>query len=350
MAARPLLKSGLRKTIGSGYNTRVWDELWLPSFPPRAPTGIKPIQRPNLLVYELIDRSTKTWNLELLKSLFLSEEIPLIMSMKISRSFKVDSYCWIHSKSGIYSVKTGYDEKCRQDQTHPEELCSEPSTTLLKQQVWRIKTVPKIQHFMWQAISDCLPVCSRLVDRHCHHSRTCPRCGQEDETVNHLLFECPMTLQIWEQAQLPVLPGEFPCPSLYSNFDCILYRVHKRNGADTNLNRIPWILWLIWKSRNDKVFNDKETLPSDVILSATTEAESWRLAQIASEVLEDASSIGAPEPLVLPSQRPFCRFDASWKEDDARVLHFAVGHEILATPRSRLDDVRIRLLATGATN
>ncbi|KAG2265006.1 hypothetical protein Bca52824_072085 [Brassica carinata] len=56
----------------------------------------------------------------------------------------------------------------------------------------------------------------------------------------------------------------------------------------------------------------------EVIQSATSEAESWRLAQITPEVTEENGNIPTPELLYRPPQRPFCRFDASWKGDDAR--------------------------------
>lgn len=146
MAAKPLLKSCLRKSIGSGYNTRVWDELWIPTTPLRLPSGIKPIQKPNMFVYELIDRNSKSWNIDLLKTIFASEDIPLITSLRISRSFRVDSFCWVHTKSGIYSVITGYDEMRRLVNEQPGELCNAPSISSLTQQVWKVKTVPKIRH------------------------------------------------------------------------------------------------------------------------------------------------------------------------------------------------------------
>nr|VDD38065.1 unnamed protein product [Brassica oleracea] len=56
----------------------------------------------------------------------------------------------------------------------------------------------------------------------------------------------------------------------------------------------------------------------EVIQSATSEAESWRLAQINPEVTEENTNTPLPELLYRPPQRPFCRFDASWKRDDTR--------------------------------
>ena len=318
MAAKPLLKSGLRKSIGSGYNTRVWDEPWIPSTPPRPPTGVAPIQKPNLLVYELIDRETKSWNVEALKAVIAPEDIPLISSLRISRSFKVDSFCWIHTKSGAYSVKTGYDEICRSENEQNTELCIEPSVTSLINQVWATNTARKIKHFMWQALSNCVSVCSRLTDRHCHSDRSCQRCGHDDETVNHMLFECPPATQTWALALHLSLQGEFPSPSIYSNFDYLLNRIKKQDMPDDVLARIPWIIWFMWKSRNGKVFECKDLTPLEILQSATSEADSWSMAHVTPERREEEDGTPLPATQDSPSMRPFCRFDASWKDDDAR--------------------------------
>lgn len=194
-----------------------------------------------------------------------------------------------------------------------------------------------------------------------------------------MLFECPLATQTWTLAQLPFHPGEFPSSSVDNNFDCLLNRVHKRNGSEDSLARIPWILWFLWKARNEKVFNNKEISPLEVLQSATSEASSWRLAQIIPNVSEENENMNMPELPDKPPQRPLCRFDASWKEmltsvvdswlrmrmwiqcsvhslvtefcsPTRRVQHFVVGHEILANSRSRLDGFWIRLLAAGKAN
>ncbi|KAG2267063.1 hypothetical protein Bca52824_074142 [Brassica carinata] len=176
---------------------------------------------------------------------------------------------------------------CRLVNEQARELWTEPSISSLTQQVWKVKTVPKIRHFMWQSLSNCIPVCSRLADRHCHPVRTCQRCGHDDETVNHLLFECPLATQTWTLAQLPFHPGEFQSSSIYSNFDCLLNRVHKQNGSEDSLG-------------------------------PTSEKSNWRLVQIIPDVSEESDNMDMPELPVRPPRRPLCRFDASWKEDDAR--------------------------------
>lgn len=189
MAAQSLLKAGLRKTIGSGTETKVWQHPWLPSSSPRPPRSLIPDIDPDLKVNNLLLPNSRTWNLAVLQNLVVPEDVPLICSIRPRARNLHDGFCWCYTISGAYSVKSGHElaMKLKQD----TEATAEPSTKWLKTKVWKVKTSSKIKHFLWQSLSDCLPVCDRLVERHCGRDRSCPRCGANRETTNHLLFECP---------------------------------------------------------------------------------------------------------------------------------------------------------------
>ncbi|KAG2265163.1 hypothetical protein Bca52824_072242 [Brassica carinata] len=108
----------------------------------------------------------------------------------------------------------------------------------------KLKKTRKIKHFLWQALSDCLATCSRLVDRHCGTERLFRRCGTEEETINHCLFLCPPALQTWALSDISSSPGSFPSKSLVENFVYLLLRA-KNLGTPTNvLARFPWIISL----------------------------------------------------------------------------------------------------------
>lgn len=191
MADQPLLSAGLRKTIGMGQSTLVWADPWVPTTPARPALPCGPSFNPALRVSDLIDPITKDWKHDLLSELIDPNDLPLIRSLKPTRSDRGDSYCWTHTKSGSYSVRTGYTltmEMMERPETKP---VLEPSFTILQAKIWKLKTTKKIKHFIWQALSNCVPVCSSLSDRHCGTDRNCPRCGADEETRNHLLFECP---------------------------------------------------------------------------------------------------------------------------------------------------------------
>ena len=138
LAARSLLLSGLRKNIGSGWDTKVWNDPWIPTLPARPATSKLVTTNPNLYVNELIDQSFKTWNIAKLQELIVPEDIPHILGLHPSLSFSRDSYMWAFTKSGNYSVRSDYWAA----KASPREDCDlpfqGPSVKALQAQSWKI--------------------------------------------------------------------------------------------------------------------------------------------------------------------------------------------------------------------
>ncbi|KAF8045512.1 hypothetical protein N665_4779s0001 [Sinapis alba] len=155
--------------------------------------------------------------------------------------------------------------------------------------------------------------CSRLSDRHCGNDRSCPRCGGDDESINHFLFECPPSLQTWALSDLPSSPGQFPCTSVYDNFDLLLLRAPTRGVSTQRLAKFPWIMWYLRKARNDKLFNGVEVTPMNVLQKANQECEEWFVAQGVTKVgraRKRIQSLSQEESSGL--HRPRCQVDAYW--------------------------------------
>ncbi|CAN6843853.1 unnamed protein product [Brassica oleracea] len=91
MAAQPLLKAGLRRSIGTGNNTRVWSDHWIPDVKPRPAIPCCPSFNPNLRVCDLSDPLSHDWNLPLLHQLLSPRDIPLIQSLRLPRSHRPDN-------------------------------------------------------------------------------------------------------------------------------------------------------------------------------------------------------------------------------------------------------------------
>ena len=295
VASKEVLQKGLRKKIGNGYDTKVWDEPWLPTNPARPPLNAGIPRDENLRVFHLIDEQQNTWNMDALNELVATDDISKITSLRVSRTGRQDSYCWDFTKSGLYTVKSGY--------TIAHELYSEvshsvmePSLTGLKKSIWKVKAPRKLKHFLWQALSEFLATAKQLKDRHCARESVCARCGAESESVNHTLFECPPALQCWALSAIPTSPGLFPCESIYSNIDFLLFRAKEQGVNAEALAAFPWIAWYIWKARNEKIFSNKDISPLDSLQCAIKEAESWILAQRVDEahVPEDVERQNPP--------------------------------------------------------
>ena len=83
---------------------------------------------------------------------FHPDDIFLMLGLKPSRSRAPDGYVWNHTKSGVYSVKTGYDLLRLTKLSLSHKGTVEPSFTSLQSHVWEIKAPSKMKHFLWQAI------------------------------------------------------------------------------------------------------------------------------------------------------------------------------------------------------
>lgn len=147
-----------------------------------------------------------------------------------------------------------------------------PSTNEIKKKIWSIQTVPKMKAFIWKAVSDAIPVVDLTAKRGISIDTRCQICGQEGESVNHVLFSCSLARQIWAMSC-------FPCPA--GGFDIhYLLRSSKCSLIPLDIRRLfPWLLWFMWKNRNDLFFEGKVYLATEVVIKAREEADQWFLSQ-----------------------------------------------------------------------
>lgn len=318
MAAKSILENNICRTIGTGAETKVWEDAWIPSEPPRPARPAHTEFDADIKVHHLIDFDSKEWNLDVISAMIHPDDIPQILAIKISKTGRRDGYSWKHTKSGHYSVKTGYDIAVDQRKQARFDPIVEPSVNPLKKKLWKLKTVRKIKHFLWQALSGYVSSASKLVERHCGTDKTCQRCGAEIEDINHILFLCPPAFQCWIMSPIPSPPGIFPCTSLYANFDYLLQKGLTTHPQREVFSMFPWLIWYVWKARNEKCFNAKDISPIDTLQLATQEAETWRVAQLVETgEAEEQHHEQRPIPELSDSEKRFiCQIDGSWSDKD----------------------------------
>ncbi|XP_023638090.1 uncharacterized protein LOC111830460 [Capsella rubella] len=161
LSTKSLVEKGARWSIGSGFDISVWKDRWIPDINPRPASGRGILLHPNLKVNHLVNPITKKWHLPILNEFMHPEDIRIIRSMSISKTYKPDRLIWHYTKSGKYTVKSGY--------WLAHNLIGEaeenPSYTALKAYAWHIRTPPKIKHFIWQIATGTLPVMDALASR-----------------------------------------------------------------------------------------------------------------------------------------------------------------------------------------
>ena len=147
---------------------------------------------------------------------------------------------------------------------------------ILKAYCWKLRCPPKIKHFLWQLVTRCIAVKKNLHKRGIPGDIVCARCGAEEESINQVFFECPPALQTWALSKIPTHPAMFPTSSLFVNMDHLFWRVVPQMED----HQFAWILWYIWKGRNNKVFSNMDVDPLDTLKLAETESKLWAEAQI----------------------------------------------------------------------
>ncbi|XP_023644536.1 uncharacterized protein LOC111832445 [Capsella rubella] len=318
LSAKHILKFGIRKTIRSGFDTYIWTDPWIPDNPPRPPKGLSQFRDPLVCVNTLIDFNTKRWKQDNLWELFPPDEITLIMGIKPSLKASRDGYAWTLTKSGNYSVKSGYNVARSISRPDCDPPVQGPSITTLKTQSWKLKTTRKLKHFVWQCLSGCLATCQRLHYRHIGRDKGCPRCGAEEESINHMVFECPPAKQVWALSAIPSHPLVFPSSSLFSNLDFLYGRGKDFGALESNLRVFPWIMGYIWKARNLQIFENVSESPLETLEKARQEEDVWR-----SVHCREAATVHTPSPLLnsLPQDLPICFIDGSWHVKEERSGH-----------------------------
>ncbi|KAL0002033.1 hypothetical protein SO802_015814 [Lithocarpus litseifolius] len=294
LEARELIKAGTAWHVGDGQSIEVNDHRWLnhpPQFRPGADTNLK--------VADLIDHRIRQWNRLLLHITFLQSTVEDILRIKLGEEHDRDKVRWKETKNGCFSVKTAYRVAlCLNQPENPEHSTAREDKKFWNK-MWKLPIPPKVRNFMWRTCSDILPTSANLCrwrvpvassSTQWQLQEFCPGCSystlkkfrvisvyfgcfetfrticqQHEETVAHVLWECPIARNVWGMVQ-----GQLQkCNSEASNF-YILARQLEEKLPKKDLELWAMVSWSIWNARNRFHFEKKQSTPSDILQGVTT--------------------------------------------------------------------------------
>lgn len=313
---RELLQEGLLKKVGNGRLTKVWTDNWLFDLSPRPPRYRQDaVVDLTLTVDELLDHHTNSWKVDLVRELFVDDDVDLVLKTKVATS-REDTTVWGLSKSGRYDSRSGY--KFLESLTNIKtgvQITLPPIEKQLWSRLWKTKTSPKLRHFLWRVLSGALAVKDQLRTRGIPVDPTCPVCHQGPETICHMLFHCPVAKEAWEMSQFPIPQAGWSNNSVFLNMHHLISCSQRQNlGASVRLS-FPWLLWHIWKSRNGLCFEQIQPRASEVVRKAKEEATIWLNLQGNLPVSkENASATPAPSINWVKPPPTFlkCNIGSSW--------------------------------------
>ncbi|KAL5549576.1 hypothetical protein UlMin_004807, partial [Ulmus minor] len=231
---RELYKQGLRCKIGSGQNTYIYHDCWLPR------DGVFKISSPRVLgefakVSSLITASG-SWDTSIIRESFHEDEAEAILSIPLPRRTTPDTLLWHYDKSGHYTVRSGYwlANKCR----------SVPSSSTISlnawwKRFWRLRVPAKIRVFIWKAFYNWIP-------------------SSANDTTLHALWGCKVLDSLKEMCDSFI---NFKIPP-----QCDLKEFLLSANDELSLENLEFLcilLWRIWFRRNkwihERIWLDDES-------------------------------------------------------------------------------------------
>lgn len=96
-----MVRRGMYWRIGDGESVKVWKDAWVPGNHSRRIISPRGDYNPELEVGALIHPITRSWNMTLIKELFLPFEQDQILSIPLSHHFPKDTFFWLWRRMGF---------------------------------------------------------------------------------------------------------------------------------------------------------------------------------------------------------------------------------------------------------
>ncbi|KAJ0853619.1 putative reverse transcriptase zinc-binding domain-containing protein [Helianthus annuus] len=127
----------------------------------------------------------------------------------------------------------------------------------------------------WRAEMNRLPTKVELVKRGVHIAKTCVWCDYCEETSIHVLSDCIIATNVWER--IGRWCGVEP---IYAFEVKDLLQVYKKvTGGKMRRNIVHGVMivtmWVLWKARNESVFNGKTAHIGDIVANVKSLSFLW---------------------------------------------------------------------------
>lgn len=104
---RSLIEKGIRWGVGDGSKIRIKHDNWIPGHPPYMLRPLLPLLE-GQTVDSLLTEDARSWNEQIVRSVFVEEVAEKVLQIPISRFGGDDFVSWPHTRYGVYSVRSAY--------------------------------------------------------------------------------------------------------------------------------------------------------------------------------------------------------------------------------------------------
>ncbi|GAU47519.1 hypothetical protein TSUD_138910 [Trifolium subterraneum] len=249
------LSDNIVRKIGDGRSTDFWADSWL---------EVGPLARAFGRFYDLAvnkhisvaDMFEAGWALngngwKWRRRLFVWEEELVAQCVGVLANFVLqgdatDRWVWNLHPLQSYSVRSAYSYLTASDGSSMEDFASF---------LW-VKSVPlKVNIFIWRLFLNRLPTKDNLLRRgviEVHQELCSTNCGKAEDVV-HLFIQCDVYSQVWHLVLNWLGLSTALHVSLGGHAEQFA-GVGGNSKTSRNLFTIIWVLFVIWKDQNDRIF------------------------------------------------------------------------------------------------
>ena len=130
--------------------------------------------------------------------------------------------------------------------------------------IWKLKFPPRVMVFSWLALRGGILTIDNLRRRRKIIVNACPMCLADEESVEHLLLNCKVAKGLWSEVLSWFHCSWTQLRSIRGLFEAWLLEVGSNRGRILWRTAFPALLWIIWKERNSRCFEDSSTSAEDL--------------------------------------------------------------------------------------
>ncbi|XP_022014603.1 uncharacterized protein LOC110914089 [Helianthus annuus] len=177
----------------------------------------------------------------------------------------IDVWNWKDNITDGYSVKD-----VRRDVAGFMDVNAEPNNF-----EWSKIATAKVNLFTWRAAEDRIPTLVALKKRGLQiGANICKVCGLAAESADHIVIQCPVAKEVW------LLLWSWVKIPMRDHSESMNRRFNERSGWPRKKEKIIYAIhllaaWSLWKNRNNKVYNDKTTVPVKLVEEIKEESFEW---------------------------------------------------------------------------
>lgn len=251
--------NGLCRKLGEGNSIQFWNEPWCGRIALRDRfTRLYLISaQQNTTIKDVGNwvEGSWHWNLHWSRPLLEIEEErleDLLRSLATTPLFegRRDKWWWEPNAEGFYTVSSAYTLLQGLDEEEP---------ILVFKDLWQVRAPSNAKAFAWRALQGRIPTKENLRKRGIIQDPdavVCPFCSTVEETLDHLLFSCTFSTQVWNSLYnwfgiISVLPEN--CRDHFQQHGSWARTGNQKRGLQT-----IWLatLWSLWLHRNRIVFRE----------------------------------------------------------------------------------------------